>query len=355
MRVWLAGFGTVGQWLAGTLVSQADRLARRYGVDVAVVGVSNRRDGFVHDPDGLDLASLLESVAAGRSIAQQPGVRRWSSTIEGLRATDADLLVEVTQSPMTDGEPGLAHMREALGRGISVITSNKWPVALQGVELAELARSRGVAFRAESTVMSGTPVLSSLVDGLAGARPTAIRGVLNATANFILTRMAEGETYENALGEAQTAGLAERDAGADVDGHDAVAKVMTLSALVFGTQLRLEQVARSGITQIAPAEIDQARAGGARLKHVATLDFAAANPMARVEVGRVGSDDPLANVDGTTNAIVCRAEPVGEVTIVGPGAGPRLAGQGVLSDLIAVARSGRRRTVLDHSAHLVDR
>jgi homoserine dehydrogenase len=346
LRVWLAGFGTVGQWLAGALVSQADRLAGQYGVDVAVVGLSNRRDGFVYDGNGLDLASLLGLVSRGRSIAEQPGVRCWSSTIEGLRATEADLLVEVTASPATDGEPGLAHMREALRRGIPVVTSNKWPVALHGVELAELARSRGVVFRAESTVMSGTPVLSALVDGIAGALPVALRGLLNATTNFILSGMTEGETYEDALAEAQRAGLAERDAAADVEGHDAVAKVMILAALVFGRQLRREQVACSGITGIARSEIDQAASSGARLKHVATLEFSesagAANVIARVEHERVDRHDPLANVDGTTNAIVCRADPIGEITIIGPGAGPELAGQGVLSDLIAVARSRTR-------------
>jgi homoserine dehydrogenase len=342
LRVWLAGFGTVGRWLAGALVSQADRLAGLYGVDVAVVGLSNRRDGLVYDGDGLDLASVLGLVSAGRSIAEQPGVRRWSSTIEGLRATEADLLVEVTASPSTDGEPGLAHMREALRRGMPVVTSKKWTV-LRGVELAELARSRGVAFRAESTVMSGTPVLSALVDGMAGAVPVALRGLLNATANFILSRMAGGEAYEDALGEAQRVGLAERDAAADVEGHDAVAKVVILSALVFERQLRREQVACRGITGISRSEIDQAASSGARLKHVATLDFSepdgAAHVTARVELERIGRDDPLATVDGTTNAIICRADPIGEVTIIGPGAGPQLAGQGVLSDLIAIARS----------------
>jgi homoserine dehydrogenase len=342
LRVWLAGFGTVGQWLASTLVSQADRLAAQYGVDVAVVGISNRRDGFVYDSDGLDLASVLELASAGRSIADQPGVRCWPDAIEGLRATEADLLVEVTASPGTDGEPGLAHMREALQRGIPVVTSNKWPVALHGVELAELARRRGVAFRAESSVMSGTPVLSALVDGLAGAVPVALRGLLNATANFILTRMAEGEAYEDALEEAQRVGLAERDPAADVEGHDAVAKVMILSALVFRRQLRREQVACTGITGISRSEIDQAAAAGARIKHVATLDFSEprgeGHVSARVELERIGPDDQLAAVDGTTNAIICRADPVGEVTIIGPGAGPQLAGQGVLSDLIAVAR-----------------
>jgi homoserine dehydrogenase len=343
LRVWLAGFGTVGQWLAGALISKSDRLAWQYGVAVAVVGLSNRRDGFVYDGDGLDLASMLGLVSAGRSIAEHPGVQRWPSTVEGLRATEADLLVEVTGSPGTDGEPGLAHMREALRRGIPVVTSNKWPVALRGVELAELARSRGVAFRAESSVMTGTPVLSALVEGMAGAAPVALRGLLNATVNFILSRMAEGEDYEDALGEAQRVGLAERDPAADVEGHDAVAKVMILSALVFGRQLRREQVACTGITGISRSEIDRAASGGARIKHVATLDFSepdgATHVSARVDLEWIGRDDPLATVDGTTNAIICRADPIGEVTIIGPGAGPQLAGQGVLSDLIAVARS----------------
>jgi len=332
LRIWLVGFGTVGRWLAGALESHADRLARQYGVEVAVVGVATARDGFVHDPGGLDLASL----SARSSIAEETGVERWASTIEGLRATEADLLVEVAGSPAADGEPGLTHMREALERGIPVVTSNKWPVALRGVELAELARERGVGFRAESTVMSGTPVLSSLTGGLAGATPIAVRGLLNATVNFILSRMTEGATYDDALAEAQEAGLAERDPSADVDGHDTAAKLMILSALVFGRRLRREEVASSGIAGLDRSEIEEAAAAGMRLKHVATLDPSGA--VARVELERVGDGDPLASIEGTTNAIVCRADPVGEVAIAGPGAGPGLAGQGVFSDLIAVAR-----------------
>jgi homoserine dehydrogenase len=343
LRIWLVGFGTVGRWVMRALNSERERLAGRYGIDVTVVGLANARDGFVYAGNGLDLRSALGLASERRSIAGQRGARWWPSTIEGLRATEADLLVEVTASPAGDGEPGVAHIREALGRGIPVVTSNTWPVALHGVELAELARSRGVAFRAESTVMSGTPVLSALVDGLAGAVPVGLRGLLNATANFILSRMAEGRSYEDALAEAQAAGLAERDPTADVDGHDSVAKVMILSALVFGRQLRREQVACRGITDIARSAMEQAAAGGARIKHVATLEFSepdgAGSVTARVEPELVPGTDPLANIEGTSNAVVCRANPVGEVTIIGPGAGPQLAGQGVFSDLIAVARS----------------
>src|SRR5215213_6873303 len=273
LRIWLVGFGTVGQWLARALDVHADRLAHRYGVRVSVVGLANARHGFVAREDGLDLATALDLAAGRRSIAELPGVRAWPTAIEGLRATEADVLVEVIASPPGDGEPGSAHMREALGRGIPVVTSDKWPVALHGVELAELAHHRGVAFRAESCVMSGTPLLSSLVDGLAGAVPVGLRGLLNATANFILTRMAEGRSYEEALAEAQAAGLAERDPAADVEGGDTVAKVMILAALVFGRQLRREQVDCRGITDVARSELERAAAAGARIKHVATLEF----------------------------------------------------------------------------------
>src|SRR5918995_2662455 len=310
LRIWLVGFGTVGRWVTRALDSQRERLAGKYGIGVTVVGLASARDGFIYDGTGLDIQSALSLASEGRSIA---------------------------------GEPGVAHIREALGRQIPVVTSNKWPVALRGVEFSELARSHGVAFRAESTVMSGTPVLSTLVDGLAGAVPIGFRGLLNATANFILSRMAEGTSYEDALVEAQMAGLAERNPAADVEGHDAVAKVMILSALVFARQLRREQVDCRGITHIARTEMDQAASAGARLKHVATLEFSepdgAGNVTARVEPELLPGNDPLTNIEGTTNAVICRAEPIGAVTITGPGAGPQLAGQGVFSDLIAIARS----------------
>ncbi len=342
LRIWLVGFGMVGRWLAGVLESQQQRLAARYGIDVAVVGIANARDGYIYDGNGLDLAAVLKAASFGRSIAEMPGVRCWPSAIEGLRATDADVLVEVSTSPPGDGEPGFGHMREALRRRIPVVTSNKWPVALHGVELASLAESQRVAFRAESTVMSGTPVLSMLAEGLAGATPFALRGLLNATANFILSQMAHGMSYEDALAEAQSAGLAERNPTADVEGHDATAKVMILSGLVFGRQLSRDQVACQGITHITSREIRQAALAGGRLKHVATLGFSGPDGTgsltARVQPEVVPQEDPLASIDGVTNALVCEASPIGKVTIIGPGAGPQLAGQGALSDIIAVAR-----------------
>jgi homoserine dehydrogenase len=345
VRVWVVGLGTVGRWLLSTFEAQSERLAAGYGLRPVVVGAANARDGFVHDPDGLEVPTLLRLVSSGRPLTDLPDVQHWPTALDGLRTTEADVLVEVSSSPAVDGEPGFTHMREALRRRIPVVTSNKWPVALHGVELAGLAHSGSVSFRAESTVMSGTPVLSTLVDGLAGTTPVALRGILNATANFILGRMAAGVSYEAALTEAQETGLAERDPTADVEGHDAMAKAMILAALVFGRQLLPGQVERRGITGVQQEEIEEATAAGARIGLVATLELSdpegEGDLSARVEPELLHGDDPLASIEGSTNAVVCTAEPVGEVTVIGPGAGPALAGQGVLSDLIAVAITHR--------------
>jgi homoserine dehydrogenase len=345
LRIWVVGFGTVGRWLLYALDSAANTLGSRYGFAPTVVGLANLRDGFIYRSTGLDVSALLRLASTGRSLAEHPGVRRWPSALEGLEATEAHVLVEVTSSPATDGEPGFAHMTEALRRRIPVVTANKWPIALHGVELVEMARSSAVPFRAESTVMSGTPVLGPLVDGLAGTRPIELRGILNATANFILSAMAQGTSYEAALTEAQEAGLAERDPTADVEGHDAMAKTMILAGLVFGQQLRREQVVCRGITGIDREEIDRAASAGRRIRLVATVGFTepdgGGDLTARVEPQLLDRDDPLAGIEGVTNAVVCRAKPVGEVIIIGPGAGPALAGQGVLSDLIAVGRRHR--------------
>ena len=342
VRIWIVGLGTVGQWVLRALHSEAPRLADRYGFVPKVVGVANARDGFVYDASGIHLQTVLELASAGRSLTELDGVRHWPSSAEALAATEADVLVEVTASSADRGEPGVTHMRDALRRGIPVVTSNKWPVALRGVELTELARVKGAPFRAESTVMSGTPVLSTLVDGLAGTTPISLRGILNATANFILTRMEQGASYEDALTEAQDLGLAERDPTADVEGYDAMAKAMILAGLVFETQLRPEDVVHHGISKVDRAQIDAAASQGARIKELVTLELSeaggAASLTARVEPALLPNDDRLAGVSGVVNAVVCRAEPVGEVMVTGPGAGPELAGQGVFSDLIAVAR-----------------
>ena len=206
LRIWLVGFGTVGRWLAGALDAQAARIARRYGVGVRVVGIASAHHGFIYDGGGLDLGSIRKAALLpdGHSLTSTGwGIGQPRSTACGPRRL---IFWSGPLARRRMAARGLTHMREALQRGIPVATSNKWPDALDGVELAALARRRGIAFRAESTVMSGTPVLSALTEGLAEAVPgVSLRGVLNATANFILTMMTDGTPYDDALAAAQDA------------------------------------------------------------------------------------------------------------------------------------------------------
>ena len=176
---------------------------------------------------------------------------------------------------------------------------------------------------------SGTPVLSTIREGLAGVRVLGLRGILNGTANHILTLMAEGLDYPTALMNAQALGYAEPDPSDDVDGHDAVAKVRILAAVAFGRTLSADEVAQRGITEVSIDDIRQAASDGARIKPVASIRLGASGLEAEVGPIALPLTDPLARIDGVTNALTIETDTLREVTIIGPGAGPEQAGQGM--------------------------
>lgn len=340
LRLAIVGFGTVGRWLAAAVHRRRELLARECGVAVSLVAVATRGGGFIHRDDGFDIEALLAHAAAKRPLADHPQARWWASAAEGLANAECGVLAEASNTDPRAPEPALSHIRAALDRGIHVVTASKGACAAAALDLMELARSRGVAFRMESTVMSGTPVLSTIREGLAGARIVALRGILNGTANHILTRMAEGLDYSAALADAQARGYAEPDSADDVDGHDVVAKARILAAVAFGRSLALDQVARTGITAIDRDAIVRAANAGARVKLVATLRMSAESAAleACVEPVALPLSDPLARIDGVMNALAIETDTVRDVMIVGPGAGPEQAGQGMFADLVAVAR-----------------
>jgi len=208
----------------------------------------------------------------------------------------------------------------------------------------------------ESTVMSGTPVLSTIREGMAGTRIRAIRGILNGTVNSILSAMATGHDYAEGLAQAQAQGYDETDPTDDVEGDDTVAKTLILAAAVFGRALVPEQVVRRGITTLTREQMQQALDLGKRIKHVASLRLLSKDGTevsretadnetvptfleARVEPIALPLSDPLARIDGLLNAIVIQTDTPQEVMVIGPGAGRFQAGQGMLADLIAIAKS----------------
>src|SRR5262245_56468816 len=275
LRLSITGFGIVGQGLAELLFTKRDLLRRAYNLDIILVGVANARSGFIYCEDGLDIPALLQLAAARRPLTGHPDVTNWERPLEGLRATSCDILVEATPTNLYDAEPGISHIRAALSQGMHVVTANKGPGALAANELFMLARQHGVQLRMESTVMAGTPVISAIREGMAGASVHALRGILNGTTNYILTAMAAGQSYAVALADAQDQGYAETDPTADVEGHAAVAKTLILAALVFGISLKPGDVVRQGITAITQQQVEQAIEQDKRIKLVASLHLLA--------------------------------------------------------------------------------
>jgi len=337
LRLSIVGFGSVGRWLAAAVHRRHAWLAAECGVTVAVVSIATRRSGFIHRDAGLDIPVLLDLAAAGRPLTDYPGAQHWDTALDGLAQTERDVLAEASNTNPREPEPALSHIRQTLERGTHVITSSKGACAAAALELGALARRRGVQFRMESTVMSGTPVLSTIRDGLAGARVVAVRGILNGTANHILT-----------LADAQAQGYAEPDPTDDVEGHDVVAKIRILAATAFRQAVPLDHIIRGGITGITPDMVQRAAREGCRIKLVGSVwlqpETGGAGPAsrpleARVEPLALPLTDPLARVDGVLNALIIETDTVRSVTIVGPGAGPEQAGQGMFADLVALARA----------------
>jgi homoserine dehydrogenase len=343
LRLSIIGFGTVGQGLAELLSTKRDLLRQNFDLDITLVSVANAHSGFIYREDGLDISALLQLAAARRPLTSHPGVEHWENPLEGLRATGGDILVEATPTNLHDAEPGISHIRIAISEGMHVVTVNKGPGALAANELFALARQYGVQLRMESTVMAGTPVISTIREGMAGASVHALRGILNGTTNYILTAMAAGQSYAAALADAQARGYAETDPTADVEGHDAVAKTLILAALIFGRSLKPGDVIRQGITTITREQVQQAIEQDKRIKLVASLRLLAGDERkeealeARVESVALPLSDPLARVDGVMNALTIATDTLSEVTIIGPGAGRVATGQGLLADVIACA------------------
>jgi homoserine dehydrogenase len=338
MKIILIGFGTVGQGLAELLVEKRHELKRTHGFDPVVVGISDMLKGSIHNPAGIDLAAALATVEAGEPLSDLPGSVEWDA-LQMIDHVDADAMCEITYTDITTGQPATDHIRAALKKGMSVTTTNKGPVALASQELIELATAHGGRFLFEGTVMAGTPLLNLIRETLAGSEISEMQGILNGTTNFILTRMEGGMDYDAALAEAQQLGYAEAVPDADVLGWDALAKVTILANTVFGASLTPDDSPCAGITEITPAQIEAAAVDGKKYKLIGRVWRDGLAVRASVGPQLVANSHPLAGVGGATNAMTITTDTLGEVTVVGPGAGRRETGFSLLNDLIHLGRS----------------
>ena len=337
-KIGLVGCGTVGSGLLELLDKRADYIAAKYGVSFKLVFATDVMRGTAFSKEGLNPRSLLAILESGGSIDSLSPKSAPNNLVSLLGEAKPGIICEATPTNYKTGEPGMSIMTAALARGVSVATSSKGALALDMAGLKELAASKGASLRFESSVMSGTPLLSLARGPMAGCEITRAEGILNGTTNFILTKMESGMDYSEALAEATRLGYAEADPTGDVEGFDAAVKVCILSAEFFGKPMRMEEVRRTGITGITREDIKRAAASGGRIKLIAGVKKEGDSVTGYVSPEIVGSDNPLVSVSGATNAVNITTDNLGVVTIVGPGAGKIETAQGLLSDMLNIAR-----------------
>lgn len=333
------GFGVVGQGLAEILVEQEEQLKKNYDFNFKIVAISDVVKGSVYDENGLDLKELLKLVKDnGKIDGYTGGIKGWDS-LKTITDTNANMILEVAWTDLKTGEPAITHVKTAIKNNKHVVLTNKGPIALAVRELLNLAKQNNVEMRYEGTVLSGTPALNLGLYNLAGSGITKARGIVNGTTNYILTEMEKGLDYKDALKQAQDLGYAEADPTADVEGYDALGKIVILANTVMGAKLDKDEPPCEGITKITADDIVKAKEEGYRWKLIAGAEIKDDGSVeAYVRPEKIPLEHPLANIMGPTNALTYTTKYLGDVTIVGPGAGKAPTGFALLTDILDVNR-----------------
>ncbi len=333
MRLLIIGFGNVGQGLADLLIEKEKILRDKHGLKIDVVGISDMLKGSIYNAKGINLKEAFNQAKSGRSLSELHD-KFDGDALSMIKTADADMMVEATYTDIKTAEPATSHIRAALEKGMHVTTTNKGPTALFFQEMLDLAKKKNVRFLYEGTVMSGTPLLNLIRETLAGCHISEMKGILNGTTNYILSKMEEGLSYDDALKKAQELGYAEAIPDADVLGWDALAKVTILANAVFGVKSKPDDFPCEGITKITAEAIAKAKADGKRYKLIGRVWRDGDNIKANVAPMQVEMTHPLAGVMGATNAMTITTDALGDVTIVGPGAGRTETGYSALIDII---------------------
>ncbi len=295
-RIGLLGHGTVGSAFAALLAERSDHVQALTGRRPELTGVLTRAGG--------SFAELLDG---------------------------AELIVELIGGV----EPAREYVLAALRAGRHVVTANKLLLSHYGEELFTTAREHGVQLRFEASVAGVVPVVRVLSESLAAAHVERIHGIVNGTTNFVLSEMAKGLSYQEALAQAQRQGYAEADPSEDVSGRDAAAKMAILARLAFGASVHLEDVRYEGIEHLQSDDLQYARELGLGLKLIGTAERRDGGLSVRVHPAFLYCGHPLASVSGPYNAVTVESDAITEITMSGPGAGGRETASAVLGDVIA--------------------
>ena len=318
--VGLAGYGVVGTGFVRALEENRDLIRRRTGCDIVIktIAAKSADEEFAYPlPAG---TALVTDVAA---ICDDPEI---------------DVAVELM------GGTGIARtfIHDALSKGKHVVTANKALLAENGLDLFRIAGEKNLYLGYEASVCGGIPIVQTMREGLAGNRILTVSGILNGTCNYILSAMtAKGQSFDDALKNAQKLGFAEADPTLDIEGLDAAHKLVLLIRLAWGVEYPFKELPVQGIGKVSPTDIAFAKELGYRIKLIGQARMADGKLEAGVFPTLVHEESMLAKVDGSFNAVWVKGNAVGSVFLHGRGAGDLPTGSAVLSDVLAIARGAK--------------
>ena len=338
----LIGFGNVARALARLLLRKEDLLKSQYDITFSFTGISTGRHGFAVNPDRLDINKALELVESGKSITSL-STFQVNNSLEVIQHSSAHVMFENSPVNTQTGQPALDHLRSALELGMHAITANKGPVVYGYRELTGLAKSKGKTFGFESTVLGGSPVFSVFRETFPLAELSSFKGILNATTNIILSRMENGESYDDAVKYCQSIGVAETDPTNDVDGWDAAIKVAALITVLMDTPFTAQQVNPTGIRGITPEMIAKAKAEGKRYKLVCSAEKIGHQMSARVAPELVNASSPLYGMMNSSTGVSFRTDVLPDYSIIvsereGMTGGPIETAYGLFADFVNTAK-----------------
>ncbi|MFQ5942731.1 MAG: homoserine dehydrogenase [Anaerolineales bacterium] len=338
-RLVLVGFGNVGTALARLIHTKHAEVQERYGLDLRVVAIATGTHGIAYDKAGLNLERALAIQRAAGSLSELSPDQAPDDIIEFFGEFEADAVLESVPVNYQTGQPAIDILEAALRRGMHAITANKGPVLHGYRRLSELAADNGVKFLFEATVMDGAPIFSTWRESMPGAQMMSFRGVLNSTTNFLLSEMEGGKSFSTALEEAQDIGVAETDPSGDIDGWDAAIKIALLATVLMDSPLGIDEVEREGIGDLEAAEVVAAVRDGQRWKLVCSGWIEDDRARGRVHPEKLGPEDPLYHVSGTSSLITFSSDVLGDLTIMGTNPGPDTTAYGMFADLLNAAKN----------------
>jgi len=319
LKVGVIGVGTVGTSVVNILKNSADIITARAGQEISVIsGVVNNLD----KERGVDIKLSKDPM----DIINDPNI---------------DVVVEL----MGGVEGPFEVVKAALAKGKSVVTANKALLAYHRYELQELAGD--IAFEYEASVAGGIPIINALRDGLSANHIESIKGIMNGTCNYMLTKMMnEGVDFQPILDEAQALGYAEADPTFDIGGFDAAHKLLILASIAYGIDAKPEDILIEGIENITQEDISFAKEFGYVIKLLTIAKKTGNEVELRTHPALVKADEMIAKIDGVMNGVSVIGDMVGETLYYGPGAGGDATASAVVANIIDIARSDKHSPML---------